>query len=192
MAGKPARETLLFALERFDAESLPGERRAAVDLACGEGRDTLELLRRGWRVLATDAHPGAFDLLLPRVPADQRGRLRTLVASFKETHIPAAALVNASYALPFCDAADFSDLWDRVVGALPTGGRFTGQLFGDRDEWAGYRGPGVRTVHHTRAEVERLLEPFVLELFKEEERPGKDPYGNPKDWHVYHVVARKR
>ena len=46
------RETLLLALEKFDAESSTG---LAVDLGCGTGRDTAELLRRGWSVLAIDS-----------------------------------------------------------------------------------------------------------------------------------------
>src|SRR6266480_3626651 len=54
-AGEQPRETLLFALDRFDAEA--GAEVGglfAVDLGCGTGRDSIELLRRGWRVLAID------------------------------------------------------------------------------------------------------------------------------------------
>ncbi|HKW53315.1 MAG TPA: class I SAM-dependent methyltransferase, partial [Stellaceae bacterium] len=51
VAGRPPRPTLLAALERFGAEG--GQ--SALDLGCGDGRDTIELLRRGWRVLAIDA-----------------------------------------------------------------------------------------------------------------------------------------
>jgi len=43
MAGKPPRDTLLFAIDRFDAEveqNRKGER-FAIDLGCGEGRDTV-------------------------------------------------------------------------------------------------------------------------------------------------------
>jgi tellurite methyltransferase len=192
MAGKPPRETLLFALDRFDAEGLVEDRKFAVDLGCGEGRDTLELLRRGWRVLATDQEAGAFEHLRPRVPEEAKARLETRVESFREVRVPAAMLVNASFSLPFCEAEVFPELWARIVAALPVGGRFSGQFFGDRDEWAGYRGPGVRTVHHTRSEVERMLDGFVLEFFKEEDKAGKDPYGNAKWWHVFHVVGRRR
>ena len=53
-AGVDPRETLLDALARFDE---PG---FAVDLGCGTGRDTFELLRRGWRVLAIDAQDEAL------------------------------------------------------------------------------------------------------------------------------------
>ena len=53
--GKPPRDTLLAALAAFEQEGVAAG--FAVDLAAGEGRDTLELLTRGWRVLATDAEP---------------------------------------------------------------------------------------------------------------------------------------
>src|SRR6266540_4136628 len=59
-AGEQPRETLLFALERFDAEAGATARGLfAVDLGCGTGRDSAELLRRGWRVLAIDAEAEA-------------------------------------------------------------------------------------------------------------------------------------
>jgi tellurite methyltransferase len=47
--GRPPRPTLSRAADAFAG---PG---FAVDLGCGDGRDTIELLRRGWRVLAIDA-----------------------------------------------------------------------------------------------------------------------------------------
>ncbi len=46
--GRPPRPTLLAALDRFAAEGICG---IAVDLGCGDGRDAIELLRRGWRVI---------------------------------------------------------------------------------------------------------------------------------------------
>ena len=44
-------------------------------------------------------------------------------------------LVNARLALPFCPPAEFDGTWQRVVGSLAHGGRFCGQLFGERDGW---------------------------------------------------------
>jgi trans-aconitate methyltransferase len=64
--GRPPHETLLKALSIFDAEPLLDRPRFAVDLGCGDGRDTVELLRRGWRVLAIDKEQNAFDRLLDR------------------------------------------------------------------------------------------------------------------------------
>ena len=49
------RQTLILALNRFEKEgSDPGEC-LAIDLGSGNGRDTAELLRRGWRVTAIDS-----------------------------------------------------------------------------------------------------------------------------------------
>jgi tellurite methyltransferase len=184
--GKPARETLLDALARFEKEPAAGER-FAIDLGCGEGRDTLELLGRGWRVLAVDLMPEAFEHLLARVPAGQAPRLRTLVGRFEEIELPACDLLNASFALPFCEPDRFGAVWDKVAGSVRTGGRFAGQLFGDRDDWVRC---GDRC-HFPRPQVERMFRDFVLEHFREEEKDEADGRGG-KHWHIYHIVARKR
>ena len=187
-ASGPPRETLLLALDRFDAEG-PAARRA-VDLGCGEGRDTAEMLRRGWHVLAIDAEAEAVRRLESRadIPAEARRRLTTRVARFEQARWPEAHLVNASFALPFCPPPFFATLWKRRVASLPPGGRFSGQLFGDRDAWAA----NPELSFQTRAEVEVLLRPFEVERLDEIEEDGTVATGEPKHWHLFHVVARKR
>lgn len=187
VVGKPPRETLTAALAAFDAEGAPAAPRLAVDFGCGEGRDTLELLRRGWRVVAIDAHPEAFEHLLPRVPAEHRERLETRVATYESSELPRCDLVNASFALPFCSPEGFPGVWSRVVEAIRPGGRFAGQFFGDRDDWVRC---GDR-LHHARSEIDRLFGRFVFESLREDEKDEADGRGG-KHWHVYHIVARKR
>ena len=151
-AGEAPRETLLEALARFEEEGQPPG--LAVDLGCGAGRDTFELLRRGWRVVAVDAETRAIELLLdhPDV-ASHHDRLETVVARLAEADWPEAVLVNASFSLPFCPPAEFERTWQRVVDSLAHGGRFCGQLFGERDGWA----PADNLTFHSRAQVEELL-----------------------------------
>ena len=62
-AGNEPRETLVHALTLHDSEGRPPG--LAVDLGSGTGRDTFELLRRGWRVLAVDAEPAAIAQCAP-------------------------------------------------------------------------------------------------------------------------------
>lgn len=101
VAGRPPRETLLKALAAYDAELLPNRPRLAVDLGCGDGRDTVELLRRGWQVMAIDGEQKAFDRLLNR-PDIQRDRLQTQLMRFEVLTLPANVdLINASFCLPF-------------------------------------------------------------------------------------------
>jgi tellurite methyltransferase len=183
--GKPPRDTLLAALAAFEHEGVTG---FAVDLAAGEGRDTLELLARGWRVLATDAEVAAFDYLWPRVPAAARDRLTTAVAPFEDTALPPCDLLNASFALPFCAPGHLPALWERIVAAIRPGGRFAGQFFGDRDSWASR----ADRTHHTHDEVVALLAEFDIEVLRIEERDDPPDGRDPKHWHLFHVVARKR
>ncbi len=189
--GRLPRETLLFALDRFDAEG-PGADRAprfAVDLGCGTGRDTIELLRRHWRVLAIDATPEAIAGLRARpdlVPRC-RARLETRLARFEATDWPAADLVNASFALPLCPPPSFPALWRRIVASLRPGGRFAGQLYGNRDDWARDR----TLTHLDRHRLDALLAGLKVELFREEEEDAVTPRGRAKHWHVFHLVARK-
>ena len=185
-AGDEPRDTLVEALRRFDHEG-PRER-FAVDLGCGAGRDTLELLRRGWRVLALDGTAEAIARLRRQQDVTKRewSRLETRVAPFEEAEWPAADLVNSSFALPFCRPQAFPSLWRRIETSLRPGGRFSGQLFGNRDGWADERD----LTFHTRAEVEALLAGFEVERLDEMEENGATATGKPKHWHLFHVVVR--
>jgi len=185
--GRPPRDTLLEALNRFSSE--PADRtRSAVDLGCGEGRDTAELLRRGWKDRAIDGHPEGIQRLVARDDLAYPERLNTQLAAMERVELPRCDLLNASFSLPFCQPDHFDALWARIVEAIEPGGRFAGQLFGDRDDWASIEDRS----HHTRSQVEALLTPFEVETLKEEERDGQDCTGAGKHWHAFHIVARKR
>jgi tellurite methyltransferase len=185
-AGQEPRTTLVEALRRFDQED-PRER-FAVDLGCGAGRDAVELLRRGWRVLAVDGTAEAIDRLRALdLSDDERGRLETRVSRFENAVWPPADLVNSSFALPFCPPGDFPAVWERIEQSLAPGGRFSGHLFGDRDEWS----DEDDMTFQTRAQAEALLSRFEVELFDEVEEDGETAVGEPKHWHLFHVVARR-
>ena len=182
---RPPRETLLEALSRFDKEEAVGR---AVDLGCGNGRDTIEILRRGWSVLAIDAQASAIETLKNRPELDElKTMLVTKVSRFENAIWSGVDFVNSSFALPLCRKTDFLDIWQRIYDSLRSGGRFSGQLYGDRDEWAG----NPTNTHFTPSEVQTLIGHYDVEKFWEEETDSVTPRGRPKHWHIYHIVARK-
>jgi tellurite methyltransferase len=185
-AGDAPRDTLLEALTLHEAEGRePG---FAVDLGCGAGRDTLELLRRGWCVLAVDAEPKALELLAAHPDrAAAAARLDTLLGRFEDARWERAELVNASFSLPFCPPAAFIATWSRIVASLRPGGRFCGHFFGDRDEWA----PADDITFHRREELDELLANLEIERLDEIERDGPGALGKSKHWHAYFLVVRK-
>ncbi len=174
------------ALDAFDAEGRP-DPALAVDLGCGAGRDTIEILRRGWPTLAADAFEEAIEALRIRDDLPDGAALTTQVSRHEDITLPPCDLVNASFSLPLCPPAAFGGVWRKVVAALRPGGRFSGQLYGERDSWADRR--GITSL--PRSEAERLLEGLDVELFDEEEEDSLTLRAEPKHWHIFHVVARK-
>lgn len=184
--GRPPRETLLRALEQFTTETgfTTG---FAIDLGCGDGRDTVELLQRGWRVLGIDGETEAIERLRDR-PDISLAQLETQIMRFEQLQLPDSVdLINASFCLPFCPPDHFPTLWQTIVQALRSGGRFCGQLFGDRDSWAVQ--PSMS--HFTRVQLDELLTPFEVEFLEEEDHPGQTALGEAKHWHIFHLVVRK-
>ena len=184
---RPPRETLMFALDRFAEEGRAGSDYKAVDLGCGGGRDVIELLRRGWSVLAIDSEPSAIETLLARPDLPKGADLETKIARFDETNWPAVDLVNSSFALPLCSPETFGPLWQRILKSLRPDGRFAGQLYGPHDDW--YGDPTI--TFHTRLEVEELLEPLEIEMLREEEVDRTRTRNQLKHWHLFHIVVRR-
>ena len=185
-ADRPPRELLLQTLNHVAWEAPRTRRRNAIELGFGAGTDTVELLRRGWKVLAVDAQAGAARFLAQRVPSRYRGGLTTVVASMEDLELPEADLIYASFSLPFCPPASFPVLWARIRHAIRPGGHFAGQLFGDRDAWHGERSLSF----HSRRELRELARGFKIELLRETEEDGMS-FGGPKAWHFFDVILGK-
>ncbi len=178
---RPPRKTILTALTAF---TTPG---MGIDLGCGDGRDTVEMLRQNWAVLAIDKEPDAISRLLAR-PNINTLQLTTQIISFEDLQLTQQVnLINASFSLPFCSPDAFAGLWSQIYNSLVPNGRFCGHLFGNRDSWCNSELINC----FTRLQIENLLTPYEIELLEEEEHPGKTPLGEDRDWHIFHIVARK-
>ncbi|MSP47762.1 MAG: class I SAM-dependent methyltransferase [Alphaproteobacteria bacterium] len=176
--GRPPRPTLVQAAAAF---ARPG---FAVDLGCGDGRDSVELLRRGWRVLAIDASEEGIGRLGRRDDLPDNAALEARVQRIEAADWPPADLVNASFVLPLLGPEAFPRVWARIGARLAPGGRFAGQLFGPRDGWADRAGLAI----HDRSAVEQLLSGYRVERLDEVESDEPTARGKPKHWHVFHLV----
>ncbi|MGP8072401.1 MAG: class I SAM-dependent methyltransferase [Thermoplasmata archaeon] len=185
-AHRPPRELLLRTLDHIEWEGRARRTRTAVDLGCGAGTESLELLRRGWRVIAIDQQPAALKFLSRRVPSRQRSSLFLRTSSMEGLSLPPADLVYASFSLPFCDPAEFPTLWATIRQAVVPGGHLAGVLFGDRDEWAGKRPMSFHTMRQVRA----LLRGYRVELLRESEEEGRS-FEGPKHWHFFDFILER-
>ncbi len=162
----------------------PGQ---ALDLGCGAGRDSLLLLAEGWTVTALDRDAKALAILRQQATYYPADKLAILCRTFEEVSpLPAVEFVNASFALPFCQPAQFHDLWRRISESVGQGGWFTGHFFGPQDDWA-TRGCTI----HSRDQVLALFDGWTIIDLCEFEHDGKTAVGNFKHWHIFEVVAQR-
>lgn len=181
---RPSRELLRRTLGAFALEGRPPG--VAVDLGCGSGPDTVELLRRGWTVHAVDTNAEGLRLLTDGLPADAHGRLHTRLCPFEDVALPTCDLVWSSWALPYCPCERWPGFWQGLIAALRPGGRLAGDLFGPRHAWAGE--DGIFTIGE--AELRQSLQGLEIEAFDIEDglRPSA---GQMTRWHAFGISARK-
>lgn len=187
-AAAPARPRLLRTLDDYFANHAGH----AVDLGCGGGRDTRELLARGWRVDAVDSNLASLEML-----ADLQGvapsKLSLMGASFEDFSPVESTydLINASFALPFCHPDKFAEFWRRLVTALKPGGIISCDLFGVNDGW---NTPSIGSddmTFLTRAQIEHLTTDLTMEDLTEKEEDAPVFSGPTKHWHLFTCIARK-
>jgi trans-aconitate methyltransferase len=167
------------------AQGEPG--RMAVDLGCGDGTETLQLLATGWRVLAVDQETDAIDRLVGRVPPVDRSRLTTKMAGFASVQLPAADLIYSGVSLFFCPPVDFSVAWSRIRTSVRSGGYLGAHFLGERDTWADF----PEMTHHDAQSTRDLFAGWDVEEFVEVEH-DRPAVSGPKHWHLFEVIARKR
>ena len=180
--------TLLVALKLFEDENYSNVEKDAIDVGCGHGPDTIELLKRGWNVLAIDREETGLEIIRNSINPEWTKSLELQKSSFEDMKLKSVNLINASLSLPFCRPEHFKKLWNEIDTSIITGGRFAGHFFGMRDSWAEYE----NMIFHDQSDIEGLFQHYKIEHFVEKEYDGFQAGGVPKHWHIYEVVAKKR
>jgi tellurite methyltransferase len=160
----------------------------ALDLGSGVLNDTKYLLQERFKhVTAVDREAVARDLArtLPR------RRFTFTRSAFEDYGFPKNTfdIVTAQYSLPFVQATKFKTIFTKIKRSLVVDGVFTGQFFGDRDDW---NVPPRTLTFLARQEVEYLLADMeILELAEEERDSPTVTSKQLKHWHLFHLIAKK-
>lgn len=159
----------------------------SIDLGCGAGNDTMELLRRDWKVLAIDNNLDILNERKVKLDEMQLAKLETKKDRFEELLLPKADLVNANFSIPFCNPKYFDRLWTTIIESINNNGRFSGNFLGDRDGWKN----NTKMTFLNKEKVLELFNGFQIEHFEEKEYDGKTALGKLKHWHLFNVIAKK-
>lgn len=160
---RPPRELLRHALSLFPSPAKTN--RLAIDIGCGAGVETRELLRQGWNVFAIDSQPSALERVRRNLSAAEAGRLQVYAGCVEATELPGADFIWAGRSLPFLNPQAFPMVWNRIAEALKPAGRFAGDFFGVQDEWS----DEAKMTFHTAAGLRSMFRPLRLEYFMSEQ-----------------------
>ena len=164
----------------------PEQIHSALDFGSGALCDSRYLLKEGIR------HVTAVDQVMPTgVLAFMAANAFTFIRSkFADYAFPAGRfnLVNAQYSLPFAPPSSFPSVWKRLIGTLAKGGIFTGQLFGQHDEW---NKPASAMTFHSETEARALCEGLEILVWRTRDSLGKTADGLAKHWHTFDIIAKK-
>lgn len=173
------RPLILEALKKVDLSS----KAQALDLGAGSGRDTVELLNRGFYVDAVDRDQSSLDL----IPAHDN--LIKIYSKFEDLSLDKNkyGIINASFSLSFCHPDEFENFFHHVKRALAIGGVFCGQVFGNKDNWNTFK----NMTFYTRKKTEELFLNLSIESFNEVEEDAPSFSEKMKHWHFFEVIAKK-
>ena len=147
------------------------------------------MLNTGWKVLAVDITADGFDNIRLKVQKEYLHNLEVKEERFESVSLPSADLVNGSFSLPFCHPDVFHLFWNRIVDAINFDGRFSGNFFGNRDEWTLQQDVTFKT----ESQVIEMFDGFDIEYFNEIEFDGPTVFDNIiKHWHIFEVIAKKK
>ena len=161
----------------------------AIDLGCGAGRDTVYLIKNGWKVLAIDKE-NSKEYIDLKLNEEERKNFKFQCQDFENIKLEKVKLIVANFSIPFCSKDKFKDLWNSITQNIIQNGYFVGNFFGLKDSWADNKN---KKIFLSKDEVLKLFESsFEIIDFQEIEKDGETALNGVKHWHIYNIIARKK
>lgn len=160
---------------------------SAIDLGCGQGNDTLYLIKKGWKVLGIDRED-VEERIRKRLTEEQQLSFKFELQDFENLKIKKTDLIIANFSLSFCNNNKFKETWKIIKESIRAEGYFVGNFLGNRDSWTKTKS---EMTFFTKKQVENLFIDFKFEKFDEIEVDKPTARGNPKHWHIFNVIAKK-
>ncbi|MEJ2180097.1 MAG: class I SAM-dependent methyltransferase [Gammaproteobacteria bacterium] len=167
--------------------------KVAIDCGCGAGSDIAFLISEGFIVHGFDIEKESIERCQKRFEDDDHVHLSQ--DSFISFEYPSASLIVADASLFFSHEDEFGKVWRKINDSLIPNGIFCGSFLGPEDTMAGSSynkeayWPDVLTL--SEEQVKDCFREFKVVSFTEHKTSGVAPGGEPHNWHIFSVVAKK-
>lgn len=185
------RSDLIFAVQRIEENNIP---KIAIDSGCGAGADIEYLLQNDFTVHAFDIEDEAVSICENRFNGNKNVFLSQ--NSFSSFAYPKTSLVLADASLFFCPKNEFSNVWSNMYKCLMPKGVFCGSFLGTEDSMAAFNydknafWPDI-LVFDEKA-VREIFKSYKIYRFTVHNSSGINTQGEPHQWHIFSVVAKKQ
>ena len=101
----------------------------AIDLGCGAGRDTIYLIKNGWKVLSIDKED-TREFISSKLDNEELKRFNFKCQHFENIELEKNNLLVANFSIPFCNKNYFNDFWNKISNSILEERIFCWKFFG--------------------------------------------------------------
>lgn len=102
-------------LKRFINMNIKPEN--AIDLGCGAGRNTVYLIKNGWKVLSIDRED-TEEIISSKLNTEEIKNFRFNCQNFEDIKLEKNNLLVASFSIPFCKKDCFNEFWNKITNSI--------------------------------------------------------------------------
>lgn len=88
-----------------------------IDLGCGAGRNTIYLIKNGWKVLSIDKE-NTREIISAKLDNEELKKFNFKCQDFENIELEKNNLLIANFSIPFCNKDYFNEFWKKYLIAF--------------------------------------------------------------------------